>query len=249
MNFLEVEEIFIEAASIDRRLPIMVRPAQIKSMSLPIVHTFEDRLAWEPADMAAGEVIRDSKGRMISEAMRKKLKRVLGDQLEFDDKGRRDIEAELFWQGARVTPEEVTLWERANELIRLVANENHRKALLNWAKAKAGGRPFAQWCRRNGLLPETGRWRKNEAVKSVILAHSCVSGAFTRENSQIITLSEPGEISDKSSIIGQSHAWMAEGAKPLRCDIDFDLEEFDWASEQNARRRQREAKKRERQAA
>lgn len=245
MNLLEVEELFIEAASIDRRLPINVRPAQVKSLSLPFVHSFEERLGWEPADMAAGEIIRDSKGRQISEARRRKIKEMLEDRLELGDKGRRAIEAELFWQGARVTPEEVTTWERANELIRLVANENHRKALLHWAKAKAGGRPFAQWCRREGLLPETGRWRKNEAAKAIILAHSCVDDVSKHQNVDLSTLPERGEISDKSVIIGQSRSWMAEGSRPLICDFDSDLGNFDWATDQNERRRQREAKRKQ----
>jgi len=241
MNILEVEELFIEAAAIDRRLPINVRPAQLKSMSLPFIHTFEERLGWEPADMAAGEIIRDSKGRQISDAMRKKLKKVLDDKLEFGDKGRRAIEAELFWQGARVTPEEVTTWERANELIRLVSNENHRKALLHWAKAKAGGRPFAQWCRRAGLLPETGRWRKNVAVKTIILADSCVGGVSTRQTIDLSALSNDPEISHKTVII--EHSWMADGARPLICDFDAGLTEFSWAAEQNARRREREKRR------
>jgi hypothetical protein len=245
MNFLEVEELFIEAAAIDRRLPINVRPARLKSMSLPFVHTFEDRLGWEPADMAAGEVIRDSRGRVLTVAMRKKLKKVLDDKLDFDDKGRRAIEAELFWQNARVTPEEVSIWERANELILLVANVNHRRALLNWAIAKAGGRPFANWCRREGLLPETGRWRKNEASKAIVSAHSCVDDVSTHQNIDLSTLSNEPKISDKDVIIGQSRSWMAEGSRPLICDFDAGLKEYAWADRENERRRQRDAKRRQ----
>jgi hypothetical protein len=244
MNALEVEELFIEAAAIDRRLPIQVRPAQLKSMSLPFVHTFEERREWEPADMIAGEVIKDNMGKTLSVKARLKLKKVLDDKLELGDKGRRAIEAELFWQGARVTPEEVTRWEQANELILLVSNGNHRRALMNWAIAKAGGRPFANWCRREGLLPETGRWRKNEAVKAIILADCCVSGASTQRNIDLTTLSNHPEISDKSAIIGQSRSWMAEGSRPLICDFDHELTEFSWAANENARRRQREAKRR-----
>lgn len=246
MNVAEVHELFVRAAEIDRRLPIFVRPATLKSMNLPFVASFEDRLWWEPADMAGGEIIRDSKGRVLSEAMRKKLKKVLGDQLEFGDKGRRAIEADQFWNGSRVTPDEVAIWERANDLVRLVPVENQRRALLHWAIAIAGGRPFARWCRDEGILRETGRWRKEKALKAINAKLSCVSGVSKREIHHFDDLPNRAEKDDIPVNISdprREFKWAAEGARPLVCDIDRDLQEFSWAEEQNARRRAREKRK------
>ena len=206
----EIQELFIQAAEIDRRLPIMVRPSGAKSMSLPYIHDWADINGWDSEDKHAREW------------------------------------AWLDPMQQKIRPEQVTLWERANSLIRVVENEGHRRALLNWAIAKAGGRPFAQWCRRDeGIHEETGRRRKDRALHGILLHQSRLSGVSTHASAFEGLLPSGPEISHKSVSIGQSRSWIAEGSKPLRCDIDFDLEEFDWAAEQNARRRQREAKKRQ----
>lgn len=158
---------------------------------------------------------------------------------------RLDQERKDFWDnvGRRLNPADVTLWEKASDLIRLVDKQNQRRALLHWSIAKAGGRPFAQWCRGEGILRETGRFRKNSAVLAILAAQSRVSGDPTHELEFSAILPKGPEISHVEPIIGQSHAWMAEGSRPLVCDIDRDLQEFSWADEMNARRRQREAKR------
>lgn len=205
----QIQELFIEAASIDRRLPNTARPAQIKSMSLPYVADWADMLGWG-------------------------AERLEEERHEFYET-----------LGRRLNPADVTLWEQASDMIRLVGNQNQRRALLHWAMAKAGGRPFAQWCRGEGILRETGRSRKNSAVLAILAAQSRVSGDHTHELEFSAILPKGPEISDKTSIIGQSRSWMAEGSRPLICDFDRSLVEFSWAEEQNARRRERDRRKRE----
>ena len=205
----EIQELFITAAEIDRRLPNTARPAQIKSMSMPYVFDWLDKLGW-------------------------------GSE-------RLDEERREFWDNVarRLNPNDVTLWEKASDLIRLVENEGQRRAFLHWSIAKAGGRPFSNWCKKvEGIHEETGRRRKDRAVLNIISAISCVSGISTHELDFAALLPSDPEISDKNVIIGRPHHWMAEGSKPLACDIDRDLTQFEWAADQNERRRQREAKKR-----
>lgn len=204
----EVTELFIEAALIDRRLPNTARPARVKSMSLPYVADWADKMQW-------------------------------GSE-------RLEEERREFWQNLsnRLNPNDVTLWEKASDLIRLVGNEGQRRALLHWSIAKAGGRPFAQWCRKvERIHEETGRRRKDRAVLSIILAQSCVEGGSNHDLDFAALLPQKLETGYESVNIGQSHAWMAEGSRPLICDFDRELAEFSWADAQNARRREREKKR------
>lgn len=140
MNELEVRELFVLGALIDSRLPERDRPARLKSQSLPFVHDFEDRRGWDPADIAAGLVVQKNvHGRKVdlSEGERKRLKRTLEDRLEYGDRGRHDIEAANFWDGDRITPQQVTEWEKCNELIRFVKRERNRRCLWAYAQAQA----------------------------------------------------------------------------------------------------------------
>jgi hypothetical protein len=204
----EIQELFIAAAEIDRRLPIRVKPADAKSMSLPYVHDWSDVNGWG-------------------------LERVEEEEQDYQ----RRIASKL-------NPSEVTLWERASDLIAKVEDESQRRCLLHWAMAKAGGRPFANWCRNaERIHEETGRRRKDRAVFCIISAISCVTGQSTHDFAFQSLLPCGPEISDKSLNIAEPRHWMAEGSKPLACDIDRSLTEFAWAEDQNARRREREKRR------
>lgn len=50
MNAAEITELFIRAAEVDRKLPDTARPAKVKSMSLPFVHTDADMKHWKEED-------------------------------------------------------------------------------------------------------------------------------------------------------------------------------------------------------
>lgn len=155
-------------------------------------------------------------------------------------------ERQSFWdsRSTRLKTSDISDWERANELMVHVPNEDQRRCLWHWAIAKAGGRPFSKWCRDEGILRETGRWRKENAIKAIYAAVSCVDGAFTHQIAQEDALPNHEDLSHKSSIIGAVMAWIAPGSRPQFCDIDRDLERYDWAEVQNARRREREKRKR-----
>lgn len=153
---------------------------------------------------------------------------------------------EFFERIARwVSADDVSSWERALDLMLMVPDDSQRRCLWHWSIAKAGGWPFAKWCRkREDIHEETGRRRKDRALFCILTRINCVNGDFTHENDAIDLLPVGAEISDKQSIIGAVTAWIAPGYRPEFCDIDRDLERYDWAEEQNARRRERDRKRR-----
>jgi hypothetical protein len=53
MTFSEIQELFIAGALTDRRLPNTARPKQLKSQSLPFVHSWEDLNGWDAKDKEA----------------------------------------------------------------------------------------------------------------------------------------------------------------------------------------------------
>lgn len=207
----EIIELFIAAAEIDRRIPNTSRPAQLKSMSLPYVADYLDKLGW-------------------------------GSE-------RLEEERREFWDNVakRLNPNDVTLWERASDLIRNVPDQSQRRCLLHWSMAKAGGRPFSQWCQKiERIHQETGRRRKDRAVLAILTHDSCVNGDHKHELDFAALLPVGTEISHLPVNINEPRRefkWAAEGARPLICDIDRDLQEFSWAADQNARRRAREKRK------
>ncbi|KRA63106.1 hypothetical protein [Rhizobium sp. Root651] len=118
MNKQQIENLFIRAAFIDSRLPINARPKQLKAAWFtPAALTEEDQRKW--------------------------LVREQGDkpsQLHKTDKGPMHDWWMAFWDGQSVdtSRNDVRLWELANELMTLVADENNRRALWAWAKSKVG---------------------------------------------------------------------------------------------------------------
>lgn len=153
-------------------------------------------------------------------------------------------ERQSFWdsRSTRLKTSDISDWERANELMVLVDDESQRRCLWHWSTAKAGGRPFSKWCRdREHIHAETGRRRKDRALFSILMRINCVNGNSTHEITIVDVLPVGTEISDKNVNIGNS--WMADGTRPMACDFDTDLGGFQWAEQQNARRREREKKR------
>ena len=141
----------------------------------------------------------------------------------------------------RNTTNDVGIWYASMELIKLVSCEKKRRALWAWARAEAGGKAFSKWCRDvEGVSRQLGEWRRNAAILQITSALSR-KVLQHNENAEIDPLPNQPEIGDKSSNI---RVWRPEESKPA-CGFDEDLRDFSWAEEQNARRRQREQRKRE----
>jgi hypothetical protein len=156
-------------------------------------------------------------------------------------------ERQAFWdsRSTRLKASDISDWERANELMLHVQNVDQRRCLWNWAIAKAGGKPFNQWCRGEGIIRETGRQRKDRALKAIVSAISVVQTVFNHDKEQLDALPNQPENSYESVIIEHVTAWISPGGRPAACDFDKSLGNFDWAENENAKRRARERKRRQ----
>jgi hypothetical protein len=267
MTELEVAELFIKAAHIDSLLPINAAPQKLKGASFQKVPlTYGDQRKW---------FVREETDRGPSKLLK-------------GDDPIKDWWLE-FWDGrtADMSRNDVMVWERANDLIRLVANQDNRRALWAWARAKVGSlesavnrtriptKPirdvqgdktikvrlkihkrtqrdvsFAAWCRSEGISEMTGSRRKGRAI--AIISQHLVRGAspdYETPHFEVLPIGVKFEhISDNIAIDAPDH----KGPTFERDRETVFAKEaalFDWREFRNQRRRQREAKKREKQAA
>ena len=151
--------------------------------------------------------------------------------------------AEASWlnpANSRVTRNDVGIWLVSTELVKLCRSEKKRRALWAWSRSQAGSGSFARWCQRvEGISRQLGDWRKNAAISEIELAfaskallhiHKAENEGFT----------DTPEISHKT---GTVEAWRDVDAKPLAMHFDTDIAGLEWADIQNARRRERRARR------
>ncbi|NKB78558.1 hypothetical protein HED49_03190 [Ochrobactrum daejeonense] len=122
MTPLEIAELFIRGAEVDRRLPQTAKPKQLKAQSLGYVHSWAEMREW-------------------------------------GDERHKEHRAEMFAK-TKLTTQDVSEWERCNQLILSVKDDMRRRCLWAWANAQAGGTPFGKWCTKHCFTRETGRKRK-----------------------------------------------------------------------------------------
>ncbi len=118
MNKTEIAELFINAAWIDGRLPINARPKQLKGTWIPFVHSEADVKSRIKTGISFGD---------------------FKERLHRDDNPFEEW-VQKWWdeENQRIKEEDIAAWERANDLITMVADEGNRRALWAWAKAKVG---------------------------------------------------------------------------------------------------------------
>lgn len=217
----EIQEMFIRAAEIERADPQHVGPAQPRSLNLPYVHDWVDKLGWA---------------------------KTKGDHLEED---KLEEERRIFWEkiGLRPTARELAELDGLRNLLLKVDDEGERRALLAWARAKAGGRAFSKWCFKvEGIHPETGRRRKNRAIAK-IMGEVSRSDAQHSQKAEIRVLRQQADSDDKYDRIGEDARgekrpthWMDDTAF-LPFIPDSPEADFSWAEKRNERRRQLRKKK------
>lgn len=137
---------------------------------------------------------------------------------------------------------DIGLWEVAMELIKLVSKPENRRALWAWASSKAGGMSIAKWSRTvENVHPETASRRAKSAITEI---HRKLSGKadLHHENRSEPLLPSTAEIGHKSTTI---RAWHDEDARPVALAFDTDIAGLDWAELQKAKRREREARRRQ----
>lgn len=159
------------------------------------------------------------------------------DQLGWGEERYKE-EREQFWSArqGRVLAHEVTLWEKANDLMRNVTLERNRRALWAWAKSKAGGKPFIAFCRAEGISKETGRDRKNRAVRQLAFENE-FSATLDSANENCATLPNMPEMEHKFSTLAtdankRGGAWRDPDTEAARDTIIAD-----WRGSRTAWRR------------
>ncbi|MFC6487346.1 hypothetical protein [Nitratireductor sp. GCM10026969] len=228
MNQGEIAERFIRAAEIEMATPGRVGPAPARSLQLPYIHDWVDKLGW-----------RKEKGDKLAP----------GEDPLTEERRR-------FWErfGLRASAEELSQLDELRTWLMMVDDEGERRALLAWSMAKAGGRKFKRWCFKiEGIHPETGRRRKNRAIAriSARVARRVVQHCDDDENTLLPEDPENGDID--ANIAGRVQeqngitSWAADDA--FTSFLSNDPADFSWARKRWERRRQREAKKRKQEEA
>lgn len=150
-------------------------------------------------------------------------------------------------KSTRLTRNEIGLYEVSMELVKLVRKPENRRALFAWAASKAGGMSLPKWCREierqttgKGIHPETARRRAKVAISEIASAFAS-KPLLHIQNPEFEVLPDTPEIGDKTSTL---RVWRPDEAKPTACSFDADLMDFSWADAQNAKRRERDARRR-----
>lgn len=206
----EIQELFITAAEVDRRLPDTARPARLKAQALETVHTREDMNGWGTERLSE--------------------------------------ERKAFWEGlrTRISADQMTAYEKALDLMARCPNESHRRALWAWSAAQAGGKPFARWCRYEGISRTTGHNRKDAAIASFV-SQLALNSLLNAQVDSFGGFTHCPEISDIEPTIATGMRAWNDGDLPR--EPQPEARSFSWAEKQNKMRRARAARRvREQQA-
>jgi hypothetical protein len=157
---------------------------------------------------------------------------------------RYEEERQAFWdaRSTRLQVQDVNDWEKANDLIVHVQRERDRRCLWAWANSKAGGKSFSKWCR------DVEHIHRNYGKECCDRAMHQISEHFVRIASLdvmggvLAALQLEPEIEQFQVNIDEPRhfAWMAPGAFIAAAHIE--ARDFSWATEQNERRKQRDAR-------
>lgn len=256
MNIREIQDRLIGAESVIRELSLgRVGPAPLRGQQLPYIHSEEDMRNW-------GHRRGDKRSKDVQ---------ANACRLSKEDDDGHAIYRREFWDQFREAPSasEVSEAHRVLDWVGLVDDEGERRALRAWAYAMAGGRSFARWCKSvEHITTITGRRRKNRAIDKILVQLSGKRDLHDGNGDFGVLPVTPvfEDISDTlvSGTHGETglHSWASDEAfQPFRKildvydsglmkqSLDVDQTEFNWAKRRNEVRRQREAKRRQKQAA
>lgn len=154
-------------------------------------------------------------------------------------------ERKAFWDSINRAPKawEITEAEETQSWLQFVPSEEERLCLVSWARCMAMGTFFKDWCKKEGIHPETGRRRKERAILRILLTFGR-KPLQHNENDINALLPDTPDSGDKCINIGEEGqtVWRDLDAKPV-ASFDEGLQDFSWADMQNARRKEREARR------
>ena len=233
MNIRTVKDMLIDAVRLDRETHEHIGPARLRAQQFAYAHDFQDMAGW-------GKVPGDKKC-----------------QLDRDDGDPYAAFRLAFWEqyDRDPSPAEISRAQAVHGWIMLVDDEKDRRALIGWLHSKAGGKAFRRWCKQiEGISQTTGLKRKNRALEKIFLTVGRSDAPHDFFGS-LGGLPFAGDFSDVSVTIATGadevegfDNWSTADAKPP-AEVEVPQSAFTWAAKQNARRRQREAAKRKKEAA
>ena len=147
----------------------------------------------------------------------------------------------------RNTRNDMGLWEAAMVAIKLVDRPESRRSLWAWATATAGGMTIAKWARTvEHIHPETVS-RRAKASITEIHHKLCSTLSLHNQNDMNSVLPDTPEITDKRPTI---RAWRDdEAANQIPCYFDQHIAGISVRKLELAKRRERDAKRRQSEAA
>lgn len=245
MNIRTIRDLLVDAVHLDREAHEHVGPAPLRAQNLAYAHDFIDMVGW-------GKVPGDK-----------------SCQLEKADADPYQALRREFWEqySREPTPAEIAKASAVLDWTFLVDKQEDRRALMGWLNSKAGGKAFRRWCLAvEGISQKTGLKRKDRALAQIQRALAG-SGALHDDFGILEGLPLQPGIDDLMATIATGaddsdslNSWAASGAKPA-IDIEYESDrsgdrtiavpasDFSWAAKQNARRRQREAARKKKEAA
>lgn len=147
----------------------------------------------------------------------------------------------------RNTRNDMGLWFASMEAIKLCENESQRRSLWAWATAQAGGMSLSKWSRTvEHIHPATAEWRAKRAIR-VIHQKICSKDDLHSVSVMNDDLSDTPEIGDKRPTI---RAWRDTDTDSLMpCYFDQQIAGISVKELALAKRRERDAKRRQSEAA
>ena len=245
MNIRTIKDLLIDAVRLDREMHEHVGPRRLRAQQIPYEHDFADKAGW-------GKALYDRECQLAPD--------------DADPYGPKGQLSRAFWDqfDTEPTPAEIARAQEVHGWFMLVDDEKDRRALIGWLRSKTGGKAFRRWCRQiEGISQTTGLKRKNRALEKIFLA---VGGGGRLHDLGALSGGLPSgrDFGDVSATLAAGandiegiDRWSAADAKPevhiqhigSRREVDVPRSEMTWAERQNARRRQREAAKRKKEAA
>ncbi len=244
MNIRTIKDLLVDAVRLDREMHEHVGPRRLRAQQIPYEHDFADKAGW-------GKALYDRECQLAPDdadpyGPKGQLSRAFWDQFDTDP-----------------TPAEIARAQKVHGWFMLVDDEKDRRALIGWLHSKVGGKAFRRWCKHiEGISQTTGLKRKNRALEKIFLI-------VGRNGGQHDLNPLPGglpfrrDLGDVSATIATDTAdiegidqWSAADAKPTvqiqhvgsRREVTVPRSEMTWAEKQNARRRQRDAVRRKKEA-
>ena len=232
MNIRTIKDLLIDAVRLDRETHEHVGPVRQSAWPFVYVHDYQDMAGW-------GRAPGDKKCQ---------LDRADGDPYAAIRRA--------FWEqyDRDPTPAEISRAQQVHGWIMLVDDEKERRALRGWLHSKVGGKSFRRWCRDVEKISQpTGLKRKNRALERIYssLAGNGAAHDFSGLPGGLPYRQDFGDVSatiatDAGEVEGLDNWAAADAKSPIEAEVP--RSEFTWAEKQNARRRQREAARRKKEA-